>query len=55
METDYRKEKRKLEMPSMSLKFYLFSSTIYPDLKYYMEILTTKLKKPVVLKKMANP
>lgn len=40
---------------SVSLKYPLISPTLYPDLKYFMEILTTKLKEPVVLKKTANP
>ena len=40
---------------SVSLKYPLISPTIYPDLKYFMEILTTKLKEPVVLKKTARP
>lgn len=40
---------------SISLKYPLISPTIYPDLKYFMEILTTKLKEPVVLKKIAHP
>ena len=40
---------------SISLKYPLISPSVYPDLKYFMEILTTKLKEPVVLKKTANP
>lgn len=39
----------------ISIKFSLLSPTIYPELKYFMEILTTKLKEPVVLKKTAKP
>jgi hypothetical protein len=40
---------------SIQFKSNLISSTYYPELKYFMEILTTKLKEPVVLKKLANP
>ncbi|MCR9014430.1 DUF3857 domain-containing protein [Aquiflexum gelatinilyticum] len=40
---------------SLNLKYPLVSPTVYSELKYFMELVTTKLKEPVVLKKTANP
>lgn len=40
---------------TIALKSSLIYPDIYPDLKYFMEILTSKLQEPVVLKKVANP
>lgn len=40
---------------TITLKSSLIYPNIYPDLKYFMEILTSKLQEPVVLKKVANP
>jgi hypothetical protein len=40
---------------TVALKSSLIYPNIYPDLKYFMEILTSKLQEPVVLKKVAKP
>ncbi|WP_373520389.1 DUF3857 domain-containing protein [Aquiflexum sp.] len=40
---------------SINFKNQLVSPVIYPDLKYFMEIITGKLKEPVVFKKASLP
>ncbi|PSL04269.1 hypothetical protein [Cecembia rubra] len=37
------------------LKYPIVSPLIYPELKYFMELVTGKLKEPVILKQKSNP
>jgi hypothetical protein len=40
---------------TINLKYSIISPSIYPELKYFMEMITGKLSEPIVLKKVANP
>ncbi|MFD2201621.1 DUF3857 domain-containing protein [Shivajiella indica] len=40
---------------TINLKYSIISPSIYPELKYFMEMVTGKLGEPIVFKKLANP
>ncbi|RPA67061.1 DUF3857 domain-containing protein [Cyclobacteriaceae bacterium YHN15] len=40
---------------TINLKFSIISPSIYPELKYFMEMVTGKLSEPIVLKKSVSP
>ena len=40
---------------TINLKFSIISPSIYPELKYIMEMVTGKLSEPIVLKKSVYP
>jgi hypothetical protein len=40
---------------TINLKYSIISPSIYPELKYFMEMVTGKLSEPIVLKKSVNP